>query len=46
MRGLTGRRILDNLLGMIDRGDERYKVMVGAYAVGLAISVALIVLRL
>ena len=43
VRGLDGRSIPDNMLRMINRRDERYKVMIGAYGLGLIISAGLIV---
>jgi len=44
IRGLDGGRIPDNLFRMIDRRDERHKVMLGAYGVGLLISIGIIIL--
>ncbi len=36
--GLAGRRVPDNLMRMIGNDDERFRVMLGAYAVGLMVS--------
>ncbi len=44
--GLTGRRIPDNLMRFIKQDDERYKVMIGAYAVGLIIGLTVLAMGL
>lgn len=46
VRGLDGKSIPDNMFRLINKRDERHKVMVGAYGVGLLISAGIIVLGL
>ena len=46
VRGLSNQRILDNMFRLINRRDEKYKMMVGAYGVGLIISACIIALGL
>lgn len=43
LHGLLRGRVLDNLLRMIGRDDERFKPMLVAYAIGLAVSIVAIV---
>ena len=42
--GLAGRRIPNNLMRMIAKEDAAFKVMLGAYGVGLAFAVVVIVM--
>lgn len=42
--GLAGRRIPNNLMRMIAKDDAAFKVMLGAYGAGLALSVVVIVM--
>ena len=43
-RGLTKQSIPDNLMKIIEHTDEKYRVMIGAYGVGTAISLAVLIM--